>query len=362
MWKRRPQIASNFSKSQSQTLGKPSMIKPLLLFISVAVSGLPQSRALSFAPGTYANVGTSSGDITLTEPGSYKFTTIATSITGNLVLAKPGTYNLEVNSVNSWSGSIIGPSAGAILKITGSFTTNSGGMENVTFSGAGDVTGGPGNLSFAPGKYGKITTGSGHVTFTEPGLYEVSSITTFSGKLSLSSPGTYRVDTPSIITSSGNIEGPPDGALLRFSGSFTSSSGSLVNVTLGDFPEEPTQNPMTVVRDASSPISNISTRVSINAGQSLVAGFVVDGTTDRVMLIRAVGPTLGTFGISGALPNPQITIAGAGINVSNDDWQASISNYFDVVGAFSLPAGSLDARGGAKITANGRFEKHRNIM
>jgi hypothetical protein len=40
----------------------------------------------------------------------------------------------------------------------------------------------------------------------------------------------------------------------------------------------------------------------------LIAGFVIGGTTPRTVLIRASGPALVPFGLSGVLPDPQLTL------------------------------------------------------
>ena len=44
-------------------------------------------------------------------------------------------------------------------------------------------------------------------------------------------------------------------------------------------------------------ITNISTRGQIVAGDSIIAGFTLTGDLRKRLLIRAVGPTLGTFGV-----------------------------------------------------------------
>jgi hypothetical protein len=78
-------------------------------------------------------------------------------------------------------------------------------------------------------------------------------------------------------------------------------------------------------------------------------GFVVDGAGTRSLLLRGVGPTLESFGVSGVLANPRLTaFAGSTIFGANDDWGASvnadaIAATATAVGAFPLPRGSLDA-------------------
>ncbi|HUR57847.1 MAG TPA: lamin tail domain-containing protein, partial [Opitutaceae bacterium] len=82
-------------------------------------------------------------------------------------------------------------------------------------------------------------------------------------------------------------------------------------------------------------------------GSSLTVGFVVRGSGTRTVLVRAVGPTLNTaFGIPGAVSDPQFTLfAGSTAIGSNNNWggTAALSAAFTSVGAFNLPATSLDA-------------------
>jgi hypothetical protein len=82
-------------------------------------------------------------------------------------------------------------------------------------------------------------------------------------------------------------------------------------------------------------------------GTGLTAGFVVGGTGTKYVLIRAVGPTLGTaFGIPGTVIDPQLTLNGSkGVIATNDNWGGSgtLTAAFSSVGAFSLPGTSRDA-------------------
>ena len=79
-----------------------------------------------------------------------------------------------------------------------------------------------------------------------------------------------------------------------------------------------------------------------------MAGFVIQGVTRMRLLIRAVGPTLGAFGVSTPLANPRLTLYRESAMVgANDDWSdadaSTIASAAAAVGAFNLPAGSRDA-------------------
>jgi N-acetylmuramoyl-L-alanine amidase len=72
-------------------------------------------------------------------------------------------------------------------------------------------------------------------------------------------------------------------------------------------------------------VANVSTRLPVGMGDdALIEGFIVQGpagSTKRIM-IRALGPTLGAFGIGDPLPDPTLDIFdGNNVKVAtNDDW------------------------------------------
>lgn len=92
-------------------------------------------------------------------------------------------------------------------------------------------------------------------------------------------------------------------------------------------------------------LTNVSARTHVGTGDDiLVAGFNIQGTGKRRLLIRAVGPTLGVFGVPGTLADPKLEIYSSSNKIAeNDNWAASASATFDSVGAFRLTAGSADA-------------------
>jgi hypothetical protein len=71
---------------------------------------------------------------------------------------------------------------------------------------------------------------------------------------------------------------------------------------------------------------NISTRGRVSPGDDvLIGGFIIRGGASTTVLIRGIGPSLTSFGISGALQDPVLTIYdGNGVAIaSNDNWQTS---------------------------------------
>jgi hypothetical protein len=90
---------------------------------------------------------------------------------------------------------------------------------------------------------------------------------------------------------------------------------------------------------------NLSSRAKVGTGDSvLITGFVVGGESSKRVLIRAVGPGLGAFGLASTLPNPAIKIyQGSTLIAQNDDWNQADAAEIARVGAFAMNAGSKDA-------------------
>ncbi len=112
---------------------------------------------------------------------------------------------------------------------------------------------------------------------------------------------------------------------------------------------ESTAAVLAVNTGGASRLVNVSTRGLVRAGEALTPGFVTRGTGVKSLLVRAVGPTLGVFGVAGVLADPRMDVIPLGGTVaawSNDDWVVgeSMKTAFASAGAFALPAaGSKDA-------------------
>lgn len=96
---------------------------------------------------------------------------------------------------------------------------------------------------------------------------------------------------------------------------------------------------------------NISTRSDTTGaeGNALIAGFVIGGTTPKRVLVRAIGPSLVPFGVTGALPAARLELfrGQTSLAVSNDWGSASGASAVAAaaarLGAFALDAASRDA-------------------
>lgn len=103
---------------------------------------------------------------------------------------------------------------------------------------------------------------------------------------------------------------------------------------------------------------NLSARAQVGRGADvLIIGFVVEGTGSTRVLIRGVGPTLATFGVSNYLANPSLAIHhGDELIASNNDWSTGsgatvVQNATAAVNAFALPSNSKDAAVVLDLTA-----------
>jgi hypothetical protein len=76
---------------------------------------------------------------------------------------------------------------------------------------------------------------------------------------------------------------------------------------------------------ANSSIANISTRSDIGtASDVLIGGFIVGGADPTNVIIRALGPSLGTFGVANPLPDPVLELhdSNGALLSSNDSWRS----------------------------------------
>ncbi len=69
---------------------------------------------------------------------------------------------------------------------------------------------------------------------------------------------------------------------------------------------------------------NISTRGQVLAGDNvLIGGFIVGGSEDKPIVVRALGPSLGTADVANALSDPKLELRDGDGNLlqANDDWR-----------------------------------------
>jgi hypothetical protein len=72
-------------------------------------------------------------------------------------------------------------------------------------------------------------------------------------------------------------------------------------------------------------LGNVSTRLQVGTGNNvLFAGFIIQGSGSKTVLIRSIGPSLTGFGVPGAMSNPKLELHDASNLIgTNDDWQTT---------------------------------------
>jgi len=192
----------------------------------------------------------------------------------------------------------------------------------------GSITGQAGSDFIAiAGTDGQIMVYASNGSYTDTG-YGVAGTVNASGQFTLTTAKGNRLTgtiDPSTYLVSATLSGTSGGSILggRASGG-TFSDGTL---------------------------RNLSTRGIVNSGNNaMIAGFVVNGTVSKQLLVRAVGPTLASLGVQGTVAATVLTVnSGSSVVASNTGWDSTTANATAVaaaetqVGAFALNAGSGDS-------------------
>ena len=109
---------------------------------------------------------------------------------------------------------------------------------------------------------------------------------------------------------------------------------------------------------ANSPLLyNLSARATVTPTGLTTTGFVITGSSDKRVLIRAAGPTLAQFGIDDAVAKPHLRVIDANGKqiLENAGWSSSVtlSALASRLGAFAYNAGSVDAAVSATLAPGG---------
>lgn len=162
---------------------------------------------------------------------------------------------------------------------------------------------------------------------TAPNIVRTGGFGTVTPPVAPSTSYTFTLDHT--VGSTSNITGSftvTDGV---FSGTFTTSAGTF---TVNSF-KTTTVNRM----------ANISTRGLVGQGQGqLIGGFIISGGPKLVM-VRAIGPSLTAFGVSPVLDNPKLQLfANQTPLAANDDWKTN-ANAANITASGLAPTNDLEA-------------------
>ena len=101
---------------------------------------------------------------------------------------------------------------------------------------------------------------------------------------------------------------------------------------------------------------NVSTRGLVGTGDNvLIGGFIITGTNPKTVVLRALGPSLSGFGLSGVLADPVLKVynsSGALIAI-NDDWQSDPNRF--IVESNGLAPANLSESAAARSLAPGAY-------
>src|SRR5437667_7634757 len=106
---------------------------------------------------------------------------------------------------------------------------------------------------------------------------------------------------------------------------------------------------------SNSQLANISTRGSVGTLDSvLISGFILGDVASATVIVRALGPSLASSGVSGVLSDPTLTIyeANGSVIASNDNWQDDI-NAIDVQKNGLAPPNALESAIALHLPAGG---------
>ena len=138
-----------------------------------------------------------------------------------------------------------------------------------------------------------------------------------------------------------NATANPSGIATVDLGTFELSPGGLTFTPFGTSPP---------IGGSTARLINISARAQVGTGSNiLIPGFVVEGSGMETLLIRADGPSLEQFGVSGVLALPTLAVYNSegAVIASNAGWgtspnPAQIASVASQLGAFSFASGSAD--------------------
>ena len=284
-------------------------ISPILLISNAAASA-----------GTYTCVATNGGGSVTSNPATLSIT--STNDIGRLV-------NISCRS---------GVGTGSNILIAGFVSGGAGtsGTQPVLIRGTGPALaafGVAGTLADPQLQlYKSNSDGSSALLQTNAGWGGSASITTED-----SAVGAFALTNPSSLDSALYV---PTLAAGGYTAQIAGASGD-TGVSLAEVYDA---TPAGTYTPASPRIINISARVQVGTGTNiLIAGFVIGGSTARTVLVRASGPALAAFGVSGTLADPQLKLyksnpdGSSTFLESNNGWggDASIRATAPNVGAFA---------------------------
>jgi len=243
--------------------------------------------------------------------------------------------DLAVSTAGGFSGTSITGSAAA-TGVTGTLSPSQDQfIGTITQSGSSSVAAGYYSGSITGETASQVTAIVGYdgeiMVYVNDGSF------TDAGDTAVDSTGAFSIMTPSSNTIAGTVD-PSTGFLTATLAGGPGGQILAARVSGGTFSD--------------GVLRNISTRGQVGTGgSSMIAGFVVGGTEPKQLMVRAVGPTLASLGVPGAIAGTELSVySGSILVVQNiDGWStdptnaAAVSAAEPLANAFPLPTGSADS-------------------
>ncbi|MFA5264995.1 MAG: putative Ig domain-containing protein, partial [Opitutaceae bacterium] len=355
-------IITNSPLTAAGTVGTP-------FGFTITASGLPTSYTATPLPaGLVRNTLTGAITGTPTTVGTTSVLLGASNATGTgnatltITVAAAGVAPIITNSPLTAAGTVGTPFGFTIIAsgLPTSYTATPlpAGLSIVALTGA--ITGTPttvGTTSVLLGASNATGTGNATLTITVAAAGVAPIITNNESTVAgtAGTPFNYTITASGLPTSYGASNLPPGLVINTATGVITGkpTTGGTWIVTLTATNATGTSTTFVTITITSSWIADFAARAVSGQGDlTLIVGFIASGD-GKQLLIRGVGPTLATQGVSNALADPVLTLYGHdGVMGTNDDWQVTASGQADAtliaataarVGAAALPNGSKDS-------------------
>ena len=300
---------------------------------SVVVEALPTTSGLGTTTyfGQYQGVGTAAG--------TFAYIVI------------DGTY-----------GAFIGHSSSGVTFASGIPVSSAGNFSTNLLNGTASATGVSGTLNPSQlyigtsTQAGSVTVAQGFYTGTISGTSgtQVTAIVGADGEVMayFASGSAKDVGYGNITDSSGSFTLTNSKNATIFTGTLNSSTGMISGAVSGAASGPVLAAKVSGGLFSDGALKNISTRGPVASGaNAMITGFVVGGTTSKQLLVRAAGPALTGFGLSGAVSATQLQVYNSSsvLVASNTGWSTdpvnagAVTNADTQTGAFAFKSGSADS-------------------
>ena len=299
------------------------------LTLSVAASATPAPTYQWQVDGVNI-AGATSSSYTTSTPGTY--TVVLTNSAGS-VTSSPAVITAATRLINISSRAFVGTNAN--IEIAGFVISGPPGTtEQVLVRGVGPTLSQFGVTGFLTQPVLTLFNSAGNQVATNTGWNSASNAAQIAAAFTTTGAFAFPLDS----ADSALLVSLPPGAYTAEINGLNSTTG----VALAEVYE---------VKSGDPELINISTRAFVNTGSNVeIGGFVVKGSHSAKVLVRAIGPTLSQFGVSGVLAQPSLSVVDSSGNTvaSNTGWSTNanpttIATEMAAVGAFALPSGSADS-------------------